>query len=62
MRLGVLRCAAPARSTFQGPGEGLCDSGRLCLDEEREGLDWRGLCSTFFRNIYKDWQKVQVSD
>lgn len=62
MRLGVLRCTASARSTFQGPGEGLCDSGRLCLDEGREGLDWRGLCSTFFRNIYKDWQKVQVSD
>lgn len=59
MRLETLRAAAPdPQSPGKGPVEGLC---KICWVKEREELGRRGFGSLFYRNRYKDWQKVQVA-
>lgn len=60
VRLKTLRPAALTPPQLEDLVEGFYNSERICLVQGREELSWKYFCSTFFRNTYKDWQKVQV--
>lgn len=62
VRLIMPTADAPAQPQVEGPVEGLCNSERTCLVKGSRELGQKGFCSIFFRNVYKDQQKVLVTE
>lgn len=55
----------PRSSQWEGPVRSLRNSvtpGQPAPSKGRKEPGWKGFCSTFFRNIYQDEQRVQVRE
>lgn len=53
--------SAPAHPSGRVLLRGFHNSGTAC-SKGREEPGWKGFCSTFFKNIYQDEQRVQVRE